>query len=162
MRGLLVYGMFALLLAVALNTAGAEEAESYGSEMEFARNELGLFLGATTTELETKFTIGADYEFRPMDYLGFGIVAEYSGGESREWMVVLPVISHPNRDLEGGWKLILGPGLEIRDGGTDFLVRLGISYGFPVDGWTISPEFDADLVFGEWSYVYGLKFGRGF
>ena len=75
---------------------------------------------------------------------------------------MLPVFSHPNRDPVGGWKLIIGPGLEIHESSNEFLIRLGFGYGFPVEGWNIAPEFNGDLVHGEWHLVYGVSIGRGF
>lgn len=162
MRICLFLAVFALLAALAVLPATAEEEEASHGEQGFHRNHLALFLGATTAESETGFTSGLDYEFRPLDYLGFGIIAEYIAGDLREWVIVLPVFSHPNRDAVGGWKLIIGPGLEIGEHSNDFLVRLGLAYGFHAEGWTIAPEFNGDLVYGEWNWVYGVSIGRGF
>jgi len=162
MRRSLFLAVFALLAALALQTVTAEEGEADHGERDFARNHLALFLGATSSDSKTGFTSGFDYEFRPLDYLGFGIIAEYISGDFRNWVVVLPVFSHPNRDAEGGWKLIIGPGLEMHESKNDFLVRLGLAYGFPVEGWTLAPEFNGDLVHGEWNWVYGVSIGRGF
>ncbi len=162
MRRLSILAAAMLLLALATSPLIAEDTETTGGEGGFARHDLGLLAGATTGDGETGFTLGADYEYRPLNYLGLGIAAEYvSSLDAREWAVVLPVVSHPNREPQGGWKLIIGPGLEIRESGNDFLVRLGITYGYPMNGWTLSPVLNADLVHGEWSFVYGIRLGMG-
>ncbi len=40
-------------------------------------------------------------------------------------------------------------------------MRLGVGYQFPIGHFTIGPEFNADLVDGEPTYVFGLSFGAG-
>jgi hypothetical protein len=144
--------VFAVFLTIALQPATA-----------FERHNPAVFAGASTAEDQTGFTVGAGYEFRPLEQVGFGILAEFTTGvESRDLVVVLPIVSHPNRDAEGGWMLIIGPGIEKDEQNNDFLVRLGLSYGFLIEGWTLAPEFDADLVHGQWNWVYGIGLGRGF
>jgi hypothetical protein len=111
---------FAVLVTVDLSPAAA-----------FERHDPALFAGAATAGDQTGFTVGAGYEFRPLEHMGFGIAAEFTTGvESRELVVVFPIYSHPNRDAEGGWRMIIGPEIEKDDQNNDFLVRPGPSQGF--------------------------------
>ena len=45
---------------------------------------------------------------------------------------------------------------------TEFLLRIGMGYGFEVEGIAIIPTIDLDLFRGHNSLVWGLSIGKGF
>jgi hypothetical protein len=84
---------------------------------------------------------------------------EVATGDLREVIVAFPFALHPWRGLH----LVAAPGMEIpKHGDVEFAMRLGAGYQFPIGRFTIGPEFNADLVDGEPTYVIGLSFGWGF
>ena len=52
--------------------------------------------------------------------------------------------------------------MEIEDGGSEFLVRLGTAYEFEMGGWTLAPELSFDFVDSEVKTIIGLNFGFEF
>jgi hypothetical protein len=102
--------------------------------------------------------LGTEYEYRFYQRLGIGALVELATGDVRDVVVLAPLTFHPF----GGLALKAAPGAEITDGETEFAFRLGIGYEFPAGPISIAPEFNADLVRGDWTYVYGLSFGVAF
>jgi hypothetical protein len=125
------------------------------------RHALSLFIGgATSTEDDgsSGFTLGGEYEFRFYSRLGVGALVELATGDVRDVVVLAPITLHPF----GGLAVKAAPGAEITDGDTEFAFRLGIRYDIPAGPLSVAPEFNADLVRGDWTYVYGLSFGVAF
>jgi len=62
-------------------------------------------------------------------------------------------------------KLFVATGAEIatEDGTDDFLVRLGIEYGFDIGKkWEIAPSLNFDVTSDENTFVIGAAFARSF
>jgi len=142
---------------------------------EFHRNHLGVFLGGTTLQEQSGFTLGGDYERRFHRNLGVGIQAEHAFGTVKDTVVVFPVFFHPGTN---GLRLAAGPGFSReneeepgREGGvspgtrkvTEFLWRFQILYDFEVgERVTITPNIALDFVNGRQFFVYGVTLGTGF
>lgn len=143
--------------AVALASEGNDgETESHH------RHHVALFLGGGVHDedhTESGFVAGLDYEYRLHHLLGAGLLAEVATGDLREVIVVFPLALHPWRGL----RIVTAPGIAIPDeGDVEFAMRFGVGYQFPIGHFTIGPEFNADLIDGEPTYVIGLSFGVGF
>ncbi len=169
---------------------GAEEAhaahdateahEAHGEE--HARNGLGIVLGGTyeSEEKDTFFTIGAEYErlFSPKFAVALGV--EYIT-EVDALVAVLPFVYRHG----SGWRLLAGPGLELKtrrphgesehEGGAGiaediadglpgkeenlFLWRFGAAYNFEVgERYSIAPHVDLDLVREDGHWVEAVVF----
>ena len=109
---------------------------------------------------ESAFTIGVDYERRLTRLLGFGGVVEFAD-KRRDHILIATVDLHFGR-----FKLQTGPGFERREGpdGTEGLgiFRVGATYDYFFDRFSLSPVINVDFVEGEQVYVYGVNFGWGF
>jgi hypothetical protein len=155
-----------LLLAVALVHGvglAARASESHRDETEVRhRHHISAFLGgAVRDEHETEggFALGLDYEYRLARLLGAGVLVEVTAGELRDVVVIVPVSLHPWRGL----RLVAAPGANVpSEGDAEFLMRLGVGYRLPIGHFTLGPEFNADLIDGTPTYVFGVSFGVGF
>ena len=125
--------------------AAAEEADR--------PNRIGLFLGATTKDGHTGFTIGLEYERRLSELIGVGAVAEATPN-GREFVGAVPVFFHP----VGGLAFSIGPGFSVEDGHAHFLVRFGVGWDFELPaGLSLAPTVSYDLTEGtEDAVVYGV------
>lgn len=125
--------------------AAAEEAER--------PNRIGLFLGATTKDSHTGFTIGLEYERRLSELIGVGAVAEATPN-GREFVGAVPVFFHP----VGGLAFSIGPGFSVENGHAHFLVRFGVGWDFELPaGLSLAPTVSYDLTEGtEDAVVYGV------
>ncbi|MDH5718047.1 MAG: hypothetical protein OEZ22_10460 [Spirochaetia bacterium] len=128
----------------------------------FHSNHLAVFLGATTfSKDETKFTAGADYEYRLSamhGLLGLGLIADFAFREHVQSIFGGGLFIHP----AGGLKILLAPGAEIHDGHAIFLFRGGIAYDIHAGSLSITPTINFDYANHHLAYVYGLGIGVGF
>ena len=142
--------------------ATAEDPAPNGEEPGYERHELGIFVGGATRSeehhSETGFALGAGYEYRFTRFVGVGAIVEAATLDFRDVVLFAPLFVHP----VGGLWLTAAPGAEVANDGTEFAFRLGLGYKIPVGRFSISPEFNADLIRGEPTYVYGLTFSYGF
>ena len=142
--------------------ATAEESASNGEESDYERHELGIFIGGATHseehEHETGFALGAVYVYRFARSAGVGALVEGATTDLRDVLLLAPLYVNP----VGGLWLDAGPGIVISPGGTEFAARFGIGYKIPAGRFSISPEFNADIIDGDPTYVYGLTFSVGF
>jgi hypothetical protein len=135
-----------------------------GEESEEERNDIGLFVGATTDDLDgaTGLTLGADYERRLCSRWGAGLLIDaVVGGElARDVIVAVLAAFHPTPAV----RLLAAPGLEISEhGDTEVVLRIGGDYKFLAGHYGIAPGLFFDWTEGgRFTYVYGLTFSRGF
>lgn len=146
--------LFVLLTGLGAAAYAEEEFETHGVE---------LFLGGSTRfadgENDNGFSYGLGYEYRFIRSLGVGVTGEGTTGDLRDAVLLFPLCVHPWRGL----KFVVAPGAEFSDDPTEFVLRLGLSYEFEIwKHFSISPEFNVDLVDGEQTLVYGLSLGWGF
>jgi hypothetical protein len=155
------------LLAAALVqgvTAAAPASElQEGEAGVHHRHEVAFFMGAAIRddeETESGFALGLEYQYRLHRLLGVGALAEGELGDLRDLLLVAPISFHPWRGL----RLVVAPGAEIpNEGSTEFALRLGAGYKIPLGGrFTLVPEFNADLIEGHPTYVFGANLAVGF
>lgn len=154
----------ALLFSVpAPSLAGAGES-SDGSRPEWAedgRNELAVFAGFTRSDADDGPSLGLDYEHRLTRLFGIGGTLEWTGADMREGVIAVAFDFHVWKEL----KLFVATGAEIEteDETDEFLVRLGIEYGFDIGKkWEIAPSLNFDVTSDENAIVLGAAFARSF
>lgn len=157
--------------------AGTHEAVETGEEHEHA-NEVAVFLGGTTENDETNFTIGAEYERRLNERFGLGLVVEHVSGTDA-WVFLAPFSFRPVRGL--GLKLYAGPGfeskvpeseeeaesgLEEHDRESFFVARAGVGWVLELRHVSLTPQVELDCVREDnrWdkAFVFGVAIGFGF
>jgi len=137
-------------------TAGAGRVHA-----EEHKNVVELFLGGTTDEEETAFSLGLTYERRIIPSFGVGLLSEWVAGDAREVILGFPLFVHPYRGL----RFLVAPGIDFEtgEGSHEFLLRLGGAYEFEItEHWSIVPEVNGDFVDGDKLLVWGVSFGYGF
>ena len=140
------------------------------------KNILSAFVGVTGEDRRAEaFTIGLDYNrwVTPSFGVGAGVERAFNDPDFTVWTVPLSY-------RWGSWKLFAGPGWEVLEdddnahspvsrsgdgsgeGGTEFLVRVGVEYAIPVGRYEIAPKLMADFIDGDAVFVLGVGFGLGF
>jgi hypothetical protein len=118
-----------------------------------------LLLGASTESGDAGFTVGVNYEHRLSDLIGVGFFNDYTIGDLDRWTVGAPVFFHPHE----GWRFVVAPGLQHRDGDNDFLLRTGVGYEFEMaESWVVVPQFNLDFAGGDTICVFGASIGYRF
>lgn len=142
-------------------------------------NHLGLvFAGTTGLEEggETHFTLGVDYERRLSEVWGVGVVGELIFAHKTEYLFVFPAYFHVTEKLwfqaALGFEVSYHHHEEENEGNhgeethtskeTEFLLRIGMGYGFEVGEIIITPTIDFDFFRGHRSLVWGISIGKGF
>jgi hypothetical protein len=153
----------ALVVAILGFAVSALASEPHEKETEsHHRHHAAIFLGGAVRDeghTESGFTGGVEYEYRFAPFVGAGILAEAATGDLREVLMVAPLALYPWRGL----RLVAAPGAELPgEGETEFVMRLGVGYRFPIGRFMIIPEFNADLIEGTPTYVIGVGLGMGF
>lgn len=155
-----------LWLAVSVIPVAADEPGTTEDHAESHAHHLALFAGLGVESKEGHedhegFAIGLEYEFRWNRRWGIGAVVEGLGQDTvRNVLVVVPMSFHPG----GGWRLIIGPGMEFTPKKDKLALRLGAGHNFHIGGtWSLSPEVFLDLIeTGETTWVAGVAVGYGF
>ena len=117
------------------------------------------YLAFQQEDSDSGLAIGADYEYRIKQGIGVGGLIEYSGGEIDATVLAAAVYLRPEEPL----RLLVGVGMERRHGDNDFLLRLGGSYAFPLEGeLTLAPGVYIDFVDGDQKFILGVGLGISF
>ena len=125
---------------------------------EEAKNELSLFLGATSNSDGTAFTYGLDYSYRITSFLSIGALIDHAGGDINSTLLGPAAFFHIRN-----FGITTAPALEFSDGGTTFTGRIGLEYEIGLKAFSISPVVNIDgFRGGEFSVVYGLGFSIEF
>jgi hypothetical protein len=98
--------------------------------------------------------LGANYEFRESQKLGFMAFGDVAFARDTSTVVGGGVAVHPAER----WTLFAGPGVEFADGDADLIARVGGWYEFPVEKYHLGPVVWLDLGDGV-SFLLGLSFG---
>lgn len=169
--------MTVLVLFLAPQVMGQEEEHAEAHHLHL--NHLGLVF-AGTTSLEkgrgTHFTIGADYERRLSEVWGVGLIGELIFTDKTEYLFAAGVYFHATEKLWFRAALGFEVAYHHHEEGsedvhaeethtkkeTELLLRIGMGYGFEVEGIIITPTIDLDLFRGHKSLVWGLSIGKGF
>jgi len=155
------YIILAMLTILAAGKCFAAEEGKPADRTVEERNDLGLFLGGTHTSDEDGFSVGIDYERRLSHLFGIGGVIEYTAGDVREGVSVLPFVWHAWKEL----KLVGAPGTWFSSGSAsdEIMLRLGGEYGFEIGrGYELAPGLFFDLTQEETAIVYGASFAKSF
>ena len=124
------------------------------------RGHISILSGGTLIPHEdaTAWTLGVDLEYRVNRPLGLGIVAEHAFGE----LDATTLLAVADLHFLHGLVLQIGPGIEIANGHSTMVGRVGALYEFEfADRITVSPQLHYD-VSQENSVVFGLAAGMSF
>jgi hypothetical protein len=152
---------------------GSTSPASAADDGELKRHVPGVFLGVTSGDGETDYTVGLEYEYRMTPLFGLGAVVETTperhGGDGVN--VALGAIHvHPMGGLRltagYGWEDILDA-TEKRAKGkapskNEDLFRIGAAYDFHVGNFGIAPSVNLDFVGGHEVAVFGIAIVRPF
>lgn len=135
-----------------------EAQETDNNSME-RKNELSLFIGATSNESTTAFTYGLDYQYRLSELFGIGVILDHAAGDIESTLLGPALFLH--------WaqvELALVPAIEFVDSETNYIFRLGFEYEFEFDDkYSLAPSVNFDLERrNEFAVVYGLSFAFKF
>lgn len=124
----------------------------------------GIFLGYTTVDSETEFTLGLEYEYKFTPNWGAGLVyEETSQGHHGEGVnvFVASVFYHPDNYLKFG----VGIGEEEIEGHhphTEDLYRISAAYDFHLGDFGVAPTVAVDFIDGNEAFVVGIALVRPF
>lgn len=141
--------------------AGSACGQSYGDPQQYSDypNTVELFLGASSGDGDSGFTIGPVYERRLSELIGIGFFNEYALGDMDKWSIGLPVFFHPHE----GWRFVVAPGMQHKNGDDDFLLRAGVGYELELaESWIVVPQFNLDFADGDTICVFGASIGYRF
>ena len=162
--------------AIAAASASTLTAQEHGAAGEPAaheehRNQVGVFVGAASHlhQKETGIAVGLEYARHLAPRIGVSVFAEYASSKlERDFIVGVPLEVQPI----GRLALWAGPGVEFvtvedevtgeEENETEFLLRLGTGYVFPLGRLTVRPSFNADYAGGHWTLVYGAALALPF
>jgi len=149
--------------------ADARAQESEESEKGETIRAVGLFLGATTSFLdsspdETNFTLAGEYEHRGAGWGKWGLagVVELIFANEVEAIILPLAYLHftPAFFARGGMGLEIARGEEDTKREAHFIVRLGLGYEISVGGYKIIPSIDFDAIRSDPATAYGLVFAK--
>ncbi|MBK7538748.1 MAG: hypothetical protein IPI49_25955 [Myxococcales bacterium] len=147
-------GLAASALALSLwSTAAAAEAGHAAPPHHAA-----VFVGATSVEGATGFTIGLDYE-RRFGRWGTALILDLARLHGANHLVVAPaLVVHP----WAGLKALVAVGLEHSDAHDVLVVRIAAGYDVHLGAWSIGPLAAVDRADGSSAVVWGVSAGLGF
>ena len=150
-----------LLFSVSSICFAAEESSHNGhDEAEHEKNRVAGFIGITDeNRRERALTLGVDYSRALSPSFSIGVGIERALGDLDFTVLTVPIAYHL-----GEWAFFAGPGWENVDDeeGTENLIRVGIEYGFEMDGYEIAPAFMMDFIDGEVVLILGVAIGLRF
>lgn len=149
-----------LFFVSSIGQAAEESSHSEHGEAEHLKNRVAGFIGATDEDRGNRaLTLGVDYNrlFSPSLSIGIGI--ERALGDLDFTVVTVPFAYRLHE-----WKFFAGPGWEKADDddGTENLIRVGIEYGFEMDGYEIAPVFMMDFINDDVVLILGVAIGLHF
>jgi len=101
--------------------------------------------------------VGAQYEYRKDDRWGYGVFGDVAFAKRTSTALGGAVYFHPKEP----WTVFGGPGVEFANGDADVFARIGGSYAFDLDEFTLGPIGWIDL--GDNAALFiGLAFTFGF
>jgi len=140
----------------------------------YDKHHIDIFNGFTNILKQhiTSYSIGTTYEYRFSNLIGLGIIGEYITSKADEFLVGIPMAFHPYK----GFRFLAAPLLVYSEEHHEktshdhevhktekeahLLGRLGISYAFHVNHFSIDPEINFDFGNTE-SLGYGIAIGYG-
>ncbi|NCF14285.1 MAG: hypothetical protein GWP62_03180 [Gammaproteobacteria bacterium] len=143
-----------LFLVSSIGQAAEESSHSEHGEAEHHKNRVAGFIGITGEDRrERALTLAVDYSRMLSPSFGIGIGIERALGDLDFTVLTIPVSYKLNE-----WKFFVAPGLENADDSdeNEFLTRVGIEYGFEMDGYEIAPVFMLDFIDGDVVVIGGV------
>jgi hypothetical protein len=144
--------------AVALIIAAAGPAAASEEDHHEHHNHAAVFVGATAAHDTGAATVGADYEHRLGGRIGVIGLADFAFFDHVTTILAAGAVVHPVAAL----KILATPGVEIAEGESAFVVRVGAGYDVHVGPGSITPTYNADVSDGHVAHVFGIAFGYGF
>jgi hypothetical protein len=131
-----------ILVAAALSAVTGCAASAAGSgARSYEPHTMNAVVGASLNRHGEGVAIGANYEYRKEDKLGFGGFADIAFADDTSTVLGGAVFWHP----ADRWSVFGGPGVNFADGDADVIARLGGFYTFPLDKFTVAPTGWIDL-----------------
>lgn len=87
------------------------------------KNEISIFVGATTNDDATAATFGVDYQHRLTRLIGLGALIDHAGGDIKSTLIAPAIFFHVK-----SFEFVAAPGLEFSGDDTTMTYRLGVSY----------------------------------
>ena len=146
--------IFMILLLVGLSPL-VIMAQVEKKESDDKKNQISLFLGATSNIDATAFTIGLDYQYRINRLFGVGALVDHAMGDIQSTLLAPALYLHV-------WHLefTVAPAAEFSKDETTAVLRVGVEYGFEISRFSVSPALFFDTERNEEpSLVYGVSFG---
>lgn len=163
--------LFVLSTSLAISAVPSSVAAADGGELK--RHVPGVFVGLTSGDGETDYTIGLEYEYRITSLFGIGAIAETTpnrhGGDGVS--VALGALHfHPITNVRltagYGWEDIHDASIKIAAGKSPSknkdVFRIGAAYDFHVGAFGIAPTVNLDFVDGHEVAVFGISIIRPF
>jgi hypothetical protein len=139
LRNLVITALVAAALSAV--TGCAATAASSGAR-SYDPHTMDVVVGASFNRPETGVAVGANYEYRKDDKLGFGGFADIAFGDGTSTVVGGAVFWHPDDRLA----VFGGPGVNFTSGGsTEVIARVGGYYTFEWKKYEIAPTAWVDL-----------------
>ena len=142
--------------AIADDPQGEEDHDAVAGH-HMHNHHIAVFGGATAAEDATAATFGADYEYRFQRWIGATALVDLAFFEHLETILGAGAVVHPVAEL----KLVAAPGVEIADGHSTFVMRVGAAYDLRIAQFSISPTYNADIADGHVAHVFGAAVGYG-
>ena len=150
----------------------------HGDDHHAHKNLIAGFIGVTTEDRrDVGLTLGVDYTRWVTDSFGVGVGIERVLGDFDFTVLAIPFSYRINHR----WKVFAGPGWDRADHDnpenpknpksrsgdsssdhTEFLVRVGVEYEIPMDGYELAPKLMLDVIDGDVVVIAGLSVGFGF
>ena len=150
-----------LYLPAAVIQAQAQTAEAETDAVEEeseSRHSLSVFVGGTSTEHISAFTLGLDYQYRVTPVIGVGALFDHAFGEIKSTIIGAALFLHFKQ-----WEGTIAPAAEFHGDSEEeaaLAFRFGLGYEIELGSWKLVPS----LLFhtergGEPALVYGVAFG---
>lgn len=147
---------FAFAAAALLAPVDAMAESDYAGAGHHSPHIIGAFAGSTDPEgAPAEFTWGLEYEYRPDDRFGIGLVAERtSDAHHGDGVDVAVGMLHYH---VAHFRFSAGMGKEwVNDHGSEWLKRLGVAYDISAGPVEIAPTVAVDFIDGHEVLVYGI------
>ena len=126
-----------------------------GHSAHHSNTHLAVFIGAVNGSGHTDLSLGSDFEYRIIDKVGIGAIADAVFSDHAHLLAAGGVFIHP----VGGVKLVAAPGAGFEEGHSAFVFRTGLSYDFHVNSLSFSPTLNVDFSEGHTTQVFGFAIG---
>ena len=147
-----------LFLTALLCLPFAVFSQDENSEEEETKNDIVVFLGGTSNNESSAFTLGVGYQYKITRLIGVGGFLDHAFGDINSTIIAPALYLNVK-----AFTFLVGPGIEISDDDVIAVLRLGVEYELEISGFLLKPGVFFDTERDESaSVVYGLSFGYAF